>query len=1117
MRITSFKDRALTALLIVLFAAAAVLNGTFLLIWRLWGFVSLEQVLFHFTVPLSGTFNPSLRTGIITAVAGAVLATGLFAYLCLRCRRRWVPVLLLIAAFASAAVLAEFRSGATVYLLRQFQKTKLFDAVPAPQHVKFSFPGKKRNLLVIHMESIEDTFNDENIMGARLMPELERVQKENVHFSGFRQVRGTSWTTAGETGSALGLPLLLPIGHNDYGNYESFLPGALSIFEVLERSGYALEFLFPNDCSFGGIENLIRTHARYPVIKDLRWFLANRADAQLNRGNTWGLRDRYMYEQLKQELKLRAHAGAPFAFFVETIDTHGPDTFYFLDPDTHVPEKFYDFRDVVRAGSAMMGEFLDWVKLQPFADDLTIVILGDHLWMGDSLAGRDLGENRAVYNVFINPAATVEREGPRLFCTPDFAPTILEAVGAKLPGRTFGIGTSLFSRQDTLMERLGEERFNDELGKTSARYNRFFRKPRGYRRAAAKTPVNTFSRPPQLSLGTGRLFAHSAAEGTVTFSLYNTTGSILSGKRSGGLSLLAEVCAKDGSPLPGCAAAVRLPRNMPPQDAEMMETRIPLPPPGEYTLRVSFRRGGRPVPKLPSVQAALTVADRWLFADGPGGIAATEREVLDGAVPCAAFPGMEVYERRGVLFFKLTDPDLEAGDLILRGVEARPEPRALRRAGGDSFRWAAAELGSLSPNRIETGFVRGGTAVTKSFSLLPTRAWANLREQTEARAFAQYALDNGAVVLAAGCSPHGVGVAAGRRGQVLTMQRAAAGDLHFDAETGDAALDIRAATDARPGGNGEPARITLSVNGLEQAVSQSGLNVAAYDPRLGIVAARASFPWDGSGDDFAALVTGGGDSVTGGVSMLPDGAAPMTKGAYVAAWPQGVYVAKYRGRLWFYTPWELAFDTLLTASPLTRDFAPLERAVWSNAGGVISAVPCEDAGVCEIGFRAGSVRHTVTADLSPLYLETGLCRYLRRLNDPDLIVFISVLGEGALRLNGTHRQLFARLGLDMYLLGSHNAGYAAISDGGKKVFEECSARRIDHVQSVGELGVRLISEGGDDGVSSVMLDGKEWSPRSQGMNIVVYSKKRRHVIDSVCFNTFADLSATRKDLRFRRP
>ena len=37
------------------------------------------------------------------------------------------------------------------------------------------------------------------------------------------------------------------------------------------------------------------------------------------------------------------------------------------------------------------------------------------------------------------------------------------------------------------------------------------------------------------------------------------------------------------------------------------------------------------------------------------------------------------------------------------------------------------------------------------------------------------------------------------------------------------------------------------------------------------------------------------------------------------------------------------------------------------------------------------------------------------------------------------------------------------------------------------------------------------------MNIVVYSKQAKRVIDSVCFNTYSDLTATRKDPRYRRP
>ena len=50
----------------------------------------------------------------------------------------------------------------------------------------------------------------------------------------------------------------------------------------------------------------------------------------------------------------------------------------------------------------------------------------------------------------------------------------------------------------------------------------------------------------------------------------------------------------------------------------------------------------------------------------------------------------------------------------------------------------------------------------------------------------------------------------------------------------------------------------------------------------------------------------------------------------------------------------------------------------------------------------------------------------------------------------------------------------------------------------------------------VRIDGTEYSAQSLGMNIVVYDKKRRRVVDSVAFNTYADLSASRKDPAFKR-
>ena len=56
----------------------------------------------------------------------------------------------------------------------------------------------------------------------------------------------------------------------------------------------------------------------------------------------------------------------------------------------------------------------------------------------------------------------------------DMAPTILEAIGAVLPKHKLGLGTSLFSREKTLIEKLGEEALNEELKKKSDFYKSLF-------------------------------------------------------------------------------------------------------------------------------------------------------------------------------------------------------------------------------------------------------------------------------------------------------------------------------------------------------------------------------------------------------------------------------------------------------------------------------------------------------------------------------------------------------------------------------------------------------------------------------------------------------------------
>lgn len=1123
-----FKGAALTGV----FALAAAGAAALALARRVWGPVSMEQILFHLNVPLTGGIDANLRRLILAAAAGAaavVVLYGLFCRFCLRRGKRWAEGAAALA-LAGFALYAEQSVGAAGFVLRQFQTTTLFDEVPKPAEARWSFPGARRNLLVIHMESMEDTFNDAAVMGAPLLPELARLQKDHLRFKGFRQVRGTTWTTAGVTASIFGLPLLLPIGHNDYGNYESFLPGALSILEVLERSGYSLEFMFSSDCSFGGIENLIRTHTERPVVKDLRWFSQHRSDVEQNRGNGWGVRDRYLYERLKEDLALRAAAGAPYAFFVETLDTHGPDTYYFLDPDVHPERRWRDFRDVIRAGSMMMGEFIDWVQAQPFARDLTIVVLGDHLWMGDALAGRPLGDGRAVFNLFINALPRPEREGERLFSTPDFAPTILEAIGADLPGRRFGIGTSLFSARPTMIEELGEKAYAAELGKTSPRYNRFFKRGEGLSSRRAPLKTNDFSADaPRLVFSEPELFMRTGGSGAFQCAVFNSSGGLLSGAGDSPLRLRASVLAADGRSMPEYSRTFPLPRDLPPQDAEYLQASIPVPPEGTYRLRLEFvDEKDRPAAAF---ETPLRTAAQWQYADGDGGVPQDERTVLDGGVPCAAFPGvMEVYSHRGTLFCKLLDGRLSEKDLILRarrgGRTAELTPRGLRRASGQKFRWAAAPLDGAGLEYLEAGWRNGGAENVRPFSLLAAAKSAPLREEQDLDAYVRKLARSKALILAAVNAPgQEPGLLAIRDGRILALQHGEPGTaLHFDGEEGGVYLDLNTYAEAVAAQSRTRMRLSLRVNGLEYSFLQHGTNFVVFDPESGAVLDRAACAVPVPLSGLAPLLAGASETALRGIGESPrllhcpaDHRVPLEKGAFLASWPGGPYVARSEGRLYFQTPWEQVFKIRLLGGSESAGAAPLDCAVSAGFDGVISVLPAQGPSA-DVGFIDGQGRkHVQSADLTPLFLETDFCRYLRRLADPDYVVLISVLDEGARRLTETHRRLFAPLGLDMALSGRRRWSYAAVSDGGRKVYEQCTPGRIDTAFEAAGLKIKLVSTGMEAGYeSSIRIDGTEYSTQSLGMNIVVYDKKQKRVVDSVAFNTYADLSASRKDPAFKR-
>lgn len=135
--------------------------------------------------------------------------------------------------------------------------------------------------------------------------------------------------------------------------------------------------------------------------------------------------------------------------------------------------------------------------------------------------------------------------------------------------------------------------------------------------------------------------------------------------------------------------------------------------------------------------------------------------------------------------------------------------------------------------------------------------------------------------------------------------------------------------------------------------------------------------------------------------------------------------------------------------------------------------------------------------------EEDLFEYLAAYwNDKDKVIFLSAKDEAASSLTEEARNGFKTLQLEELSQLEFRDSYIAYIEGGKVQYE-----RRDHGAqpiSVNFLDISVKSGGMDSGaISSVCIDGKEYSPGERGINVVVYSKRAQSVVDTAAFDTYA--------------
>lgn len=458
--------------------------------WGTWWFLDFfghlepEQLMFNLASPVGGAGGDSFtdilsRPVLLAALTVLVMALLLLAPGGLRVgshvlRRRWrqnaaclFSVVLLIggAGYFSTGL----QIPAVIKQMTQpsgYIEANYVDARTAG----LTFPQDKRNLIHIYYESMESSFTDKEqggYMEENLLPDLTALAQEGVHFSntdkafgGPHQVFGTGWSTAGMTNMNLGVPLKTPTERNSYGLDGTFMPGAWGYTDILHEQGYVQEVLAGCDAHFGGVYALYDKHGVDTIFDPVT--ARERGLIPPDYNVWWGFEDNKLYDYARTELTDLASQGKPFSFILVNTDTHFPDGY--LEPDA---EQRFDkqYSNVIFDSQKKMTEFIRWVQAQPFADNTTIVVTGDHLSMDKNyFVDWDPSYERTTFNLFLNPAFPEQgfTVTGRDYASYDYMPTILSSLGVRIPGNRLALGTNLASTTPTLMERDGVETVDEE-------------------------------------------------------------------------------------------------------------------------------------------------------------------------------------------------------------------------------------------------------------------------------------------------------------------------------------------------------------------------------------------------------------------------------------------------------------------------------------------------------------------------------------------------------------------------------------------------------------------------------------------------------------------------------
>ena len=454
-----------------------------------WGLLSIDEIIFHLKVPLEGTNSDVVMDGVRACLPMAVIVlfVCIFLIIGLKSKRLHCMIALLLIAVIScgSAAKSAYRVydelDVKEYLTSQKKESHFIEQnYVDPRTTQITFPEQKRNLIYIFLESMESTYaskEDGGGMDFNCIPELTQLAEENTNFSntdklgGGQPSTGSGWTMGAIFAQTSGLPI--KNGNNEtLGEQETFSSQAVNLEDILANEGYNQCFMLGSDATFGGRRAYFESHGDCEIWDYNTAIETGKIPADYH--VWWGMEDQKLFANAKEKLTELSSKDEPFNLTLLTVDTHFEDGYVCEQCQNEFGDNQY--ANVMACSSRQLDQFIKWIQEQPFYDNTTIILSGDHLTM-DSDFCDDVSEDyeRSVYNVFINLPegldTSFEKTHNRKFATLDMFPTTLAALGVKIDGDKLALGVNLFSDCETLSEQYGRDEFNKALAEKSTFYD----------------------------------------------------------------------------------------------------------------------------------------------------------------------------------------------------------------------------------------------------------------------------------------------------------------------------------------------------------------------------------------------------------------------------------------------------------------------------------------------------------------------------------------------------------------------------------------------------------------------------------------------------------------------